>query len=449
MRYIPHTTDDIKEMLAASGIQNPEEVFKTIPAKARLSKDLNLPKPLSEPELLRDIKEIGAKNTPAGSNLSFLGGGSYQHHIPAAIGEIAGRSEWVTPYTPYQPEISQGTLQAIFEYQTMICNLTGMEVVNASHYDGATSTAEAALMAVTKTRKKNIVVATTLHPEYRDTIKTTLKPKGINVIEIPYGKDGRINTSTLKDSIDDNSAGIIIQSPNFFGIIEDIDEISKIVHEGKAMFIVAVTEPVSLGILEGPGTFGADIVTAEGQAFGCGLNFGGPYLGIFAVKEKYLRSMPGRIVGVTTDKDGKRGFVLTISTREQHIRRGKATSNICSNEALMATTAAIYLSLLGREGLKKLSEINLANAQYLKAELSKVDGVTIGFDGPTFNEFVIKIDKDVKTLNESLINKGIFAGVPLECWYPELKNSILVCTTECHDRSDLDRLVDDLKSEIN
>lgn len=448
MRYIPHTEEDVQEMLAEIGAKNIEDLFQSIPKEASLKGDLNLPKAMSEPELLKHIKELGTKNISVGKALSFLGAGSYQHYIPSAVSSIVNRSEWLTPYTPYQPEISQGTLQATFEYQSMICNLTGMDVTNASHYDGATATAEAALMAINKTRKKKIIVSSTLHPEYRDTIQTILAPRKNGISVVPFESDGRININAMKELVNDDAAGVIIQSPNFFGIIEDLEELSKVAEGCGAMFIVAVPEPVSLGILEGPGAFGADIVTAEGQSFGCGLNYGGPYLGIFATRDKYLRAMPGRISGATNDTDGNRGFVLAMSTREQHIRRERATSNICSNEALLALTAGIYLSLMGKEGLKKLAEINLANAGYLKSELVKIPGVNLKFDAPTFNEFVITLNKAASDINRILLDSNIFGGVALECWFPEMTNELLVCTTECHSKEDLDKYVSILKKEL-
>lgn len=448
MRYIPHTPDEIKEMLSSIKLNDVKDLFASIPDNAKLSKPLALPPALSEPDLLRHIGAIASKNRQAGRNLSFLGAGSYHHYTPAAVSEIAGRSEWLTPYTPYQPEISQGTLQAIFEYQTMICNLTNMDVANASHYDGATATAEAALMAIQKTKKTKILLSSTLHPEYRATIKTVLGPKKKSIIEIPYLSDGSLNIDELKKNLNTDVAAFIVQTPNFFGVIEDLDKISKEILSSKALFIVTIAEPVSLGILKGPGEFGADIVTAEGQAFAGGLNFGGPYLGIFASREKYLRSMPGRIVGATKDQDGNRGFVLTMSTREQHIRRERATSNICSNEAHLALTAAIHLSLLGKVGIKKLAEINFSNSEYLKTELRKLDGVQIAFDGPTFNEFVIKVDLGADELCKRLLQKNIFAGVPLECWYPPLDNHLLVCTTECHNKDDIDKFVATLGHEV-
>ncbi len=448
MRYIPHTESETQEMLSSCKLSNLDDLFKSIPTQLKLNRELNIPPALSEQRLIKHFDKLGAKNLPVGQALSFLGAGCYQHHTPAAVSAIISRSEWVTPYTPYQPEISQGTLKAIFEYQTMICELTDMEVSNASHYDGATATAEAALMAIHKTRRNTIVAAGTLHPEYRDTIETILKPRNQHLIQIPFMEDGRIDIQALKDAVTEETAGVIVQSPNFFGVIENLDEVEAIAHDKKAFFIVAVPEPTSLGILKGPGSFGADIVTAEGQAFGSGLNYGGPNLGIFTSREKYLRAMPGRIVGETVDTDGKRGYVLTMSTREQHIRREKATSNICSNEALLATNAAIYLSLLGKEGLRRLAEINLSNAEYLKSELAKIDGVTLAFGGPTFNEFVISVNTDTDALCGALVKEKIFAGVPLECWYPELKNHLLVCTTECHDKDDIDHFVDTLKKTL-
>lgn len=448
MRYIPHTDTETEEMLAVAGVDNLDDLFAGIPDALRLKRSLELPPPLSEPELLRHIKKISEKNLPAGLNLSFLGAGSYCHHVPAAVSDLIGRSEWLTPYTPYQPEISQGTLQAIFEYQSMICNLTGMEVTNASHYDGATATAEAALMSISKTKRSKIVVSSTLHPEYREVIKTVLKPRNNEIQEVPFQQDGRINIAVLQERLDSDTACFIIQSPNFFGIMENLEEISKIVSASGALFVVTITDPTCLGIFRGPGEFGADIVTAEGQSFGCGLNFGGPYLGIFASREKYVRQMPGRISGATTDSDGKRGFVLTMSTREQHIRRERATSNICSNEALLALAAGMYLSLLGKNGLKRIAEINIANAEYLKSEITKIPGIELKFNGPTYNEFVVSINTDLESLNRILLSNNIFGGATLECWYPEMENDLLICTTECHNKEDLDKYVSILKKEL-
>lgn len=448
MRYIPHTEDDIKEMLTTAKVKTVDELFDSIPKELHVRGTLNLPESLSEPELVRHIKDLGSKNKPATTCLSFLGAGSYNHHVPAAVSEISSRSEWVTPYTPYQPEISQGNLQAIFEYQTMICSLTSMEVANASHYDGATATAEAALMAIQKTGKDTILVASTLHPEYKDTIRTILRPKKKNLIEVPFNNDGRLNIDVLKSTVNEKPAGLIVQSPNFFGIIEDLELVSKTLQDSGLLFIVTVPEPISLGMLKAPGDLGADIVTAEGQAFGAGLNFGGPYLGIFATRDKYLRAMPGRVVGQTTDKDGRRGFVLTMATREQHIRREKATSNICSNEAHVALRATIFLSLLGKNGLKELAELNLANAEYLKLKLTRIKGIELVFSAPTFNEFVIRINKDTSSFCAALAQKNIYAGVPLECWFPALKDHLLICTTECHNENDLDKFVDAVKKEL-
>lgn len=449
MKYIPHTAEDIDCMLKTSEVENINNLFSSIPDNLRLKHKLELPEALSEHDLRNHISKLAAKNTATSEAISFLGAGSYKHYIPSAVDAIASRSEWLTPYTPYQPEISQGTLQAIFEYQTMICNLTGMQVTNASHYDGATATAEAALMVINKKKQDKILVASTLHPEYRDTIECLLKPKNKKLVQIQYSKNGQLDLINLKSLIDESCAGIIVQNPNFFGTIEDLQAISQIAKDSNIFFIVTIPEPISLGILKNPGDFGADIVTAEGQAFGVGLNFGGPYLGILATTEKLLRTMPGRVSGQTEDIDGKKGFVLTMSTREQHIRRERATSNICSNEALMALRAAIYLSLLGKNGLKKLAEINMSNAQYLRSRLSELKNISIEFEGPCFNEFVINVHSDTNKLNEYLLKEQIFGGVPLECWYPELKECMLVCTTECHTKDDLDKFVDVLgKGEL-
>lgn len=448
MRYLPHTNNEIKEMLEVAGAKTLNDLFASIPEELKLKREMNLPPPESETELTRHMESLSGSNRDLGRCISFLGGGCYNHHVPAVVSEMSARSEFVTPYTPYQPEISQGTLQVIFEYQTMICRIFGMDVSNASHYDGSTAAAEAVLISSRITKKTKILVPKNLHPEYRSVIETITRPSSISLVEVPYGRDGTIDLNALREKIDDKTAALIVQYPNFFGCIEDLKSISDIVHQKGALLITATPEPVSLGLIEAPGNLGVDLAVAEGQSFGCGMNFGGPLLGIFTAKQKYLRSMPGRIIGETTDVDGKRGYVLTFATREQHIRREKATSNICSNEALMATIASMYLATLGKEGFARLAEINFGNAEYAKERLLKIKGVELAFNGPTFNEFVIKLPKDAGSVLKDLKNKDIVAGLKLEKWYPELKNHVLICVTEMNRREDIDKLASELETLV-
>lgn len=438
MRYLPHTEAEVSEMLATIGAKNIDELFSSIPKDLRLNKDLDLPKPLSESELVKHISDTAKKNKT--DAISFLGAGAYRHYVPAAVQTIVSRSEFITPYTPYQPEISQGTLMTVFEYQTMMARIFEMDVVNASHYDGATATAEAALLAIKHTKRKKILVADTLHPEYRATLETILRPSGTEIVLIKHTSTGEIDIESLKQSCTKDAAGFIVQYPNFFGVIEDLKAMSDIVHASGGLFITSIPEPMSMGLIEAPGLLGADIVCAEGQSFGCGLNYGGPYLGIFAAKDKLLRMMPGRIVGETVDADGKRGYVLTFATREQHIRREKATSNICSNEALCATTAAVYLALLGKEGLSKLAELNYARSEYAKEQV-KSKKLKVKFSGSTFNEFVIELNRPADGVLNELLKHNIFGGVDLGRWYPEYKNCILVCITEENSKEEIDELV--------
>lgn len=433
MRYLPHTEKEINEMLKVIGAKSIDDLFSSIPLPLRLKRDLNLPKPESEIELLQHLNRLGSKNKT--DALYFLGAGAYRHHVPSAVKTIVSRSEFITPYTPYQPEISQGTLQTIFEFQTMICRLFGMDVSNASHYDGATATAEAALIAAKSTKRKKILVADTVHPEYRQTMETMLKPSGIEIVLVPHDESGRISRSHFDNLCKNDVAGLVIGYPNFFGVIDEMAELVDKVHKAGGLFITSTQEPLSLGLIESPGALGADIACAEGQSFGCGLNFGGPYLGIFTTKEKLIRQMPGRVVGETVDADGKKGYVLTFATREQHIRREKATSNICSNEALCATTAAVYLALLGKEGLVKIAELNHSKAEYLKSKTNAK------FSGPTFNEFVIDLKKPACEVIDALVDKNIYAGVDLGRWYPDYKNCMLTTVTELNGKDEIDTLI--------
>ncbi|MBI5328883.1 MAG: aminomethyl-transferring glycine dehydrogenase subunit GcvPA [Deltaproteobacteria bacterium] len=445
MSYIPHTEKDIQEMLNAVGAASIEELFKAIPNNLRLKKPLNLPAPLVEQELINELTSLSKKNATVEEYISFLGAGAYHHYIPSVVNHLISRSEFYTAYTPYQPEISQGTLQAIFEYQTLICQLTGMEVANASMYDGASATAEAVLMAQRINSRTKVILSSGLHPEYREVVKTYLSKNDNNVKEVLYCTEtGRTLAGAVEKSIDNDTSCVVVQHPNFFGSLEDIKAISDVVHKNKTIFIVAITEPISLGLLKPPGEFGADIVVGEGQSFGNSLNFGGPYLGFFATLEKYLRQMPGRLVGETVDKNGKRGFVLTMATREQHIRREKATSNICTNEGLCALAAAIYLTAIGKNGLMEMARLNLSKSEYLKNSLANIKGIKTAFTAPTFNEFVIELEKEPDAVVKAILKKGIIAGLPLKRFYSELSRHILICATEMNTKKDIDNLIEEL-----
>jgi glycine dehydrogenase subunit 1 len=434
-RYIPHTDEDIRNMLETIGAKKIEDLFKTIPEKYRFSKPLNLPEPLGEPDLIRRLEGL---QPPVLT--SFLGAGAYHHFSPAVVSALISRSEFYTAYTPYQPEISQGTLQAIFEYQTLMCQLTGMEVSNGSLYDGASSLAEAVLMAHRIMKRKKVLLSEAIHPEYRKVILTYIDPDQQEIVIIPYKKkDGRTDEKVLFDLLDADVGAVVIQSPNFFGVIEDLHGIGKEVHQAEGLLIVGFSEAIAYGILRPPGEFGADIVVGEGQSLGIPLSFGGPYLGIFTIKNRFVRTMPGRLVGETVDLEGKKGFVLTLATREQHIRRERATSNICTNEGLCALMATIYLSSLGKEGLREVAMMNLSKAEYAKKIASKVKGCKPAFSSPTFNEFVLEIEGDPgRVLQEMKIEK-VIGGIPLARFYPELNRHLLVTVTEMNTKEEIDR----------
>jgi glycine dehydrogenase subunit 1 len=428
-------------MLRQIGVEPVEALLASIPRELRLERKLDLPPRLSEPELIAHLQGLSAKNLHAGEVTCFLGAGLYHHFIPAALDHLLSRSEFYTTYTPYQPEVSQGTLQAIYEYQTLICQLTGMEVANASMYDGATAVAEAALMAQRITGRKGLVVSSLVHPEYRAVLETYLTCVGADCTEVGYRPDGATDMDELGRKVSQDTACIIVQSPNFFGVIETLEDVASVAQEHGALLIVAVTEPVALGIVKAPGACGADIVAGEGQALGSPLNFGGPLLGLFAVRRAHVRLMPGRLVGETVDRDGRRGYVLALSTREQHIRRGKATSNICTNEGLCALAAAIYLALMGKSGFRRLAMQNLQRAHYAKQSLRDVPGVSLPFSGPTFNEFVVETEEDPARVQARLMEERIVGGLHVGAYYPELERCILFCVTETHSRDDIDRLV--------
>ncbi len=433
-------------MLAAIGVSKVEDLFAHIPEADKLHRPLNLPAGLTEMEVDADIRRLAAKNTGATKAVCFLGAGCYDHFVPAVVDFVAGRSEFLTSYTPYQAEVAQGNLQTIFEYQTMVCDLTGMDVSNAGMYDGGTAFTEAALLAAaSNTKAKKIVVAGTIHPEYAEILRTYTSGLELSLDFVP-AENGVINMTALKDAIDSNTAAVLVASPNFFGILEDVPQIAQIAHAFNAALVVA-TEPTSLGLLKRPGDMGADIVTCDGQPLGNYMSYGGPHLGILAVREKYLRRMPGRLVGQTVDRNGNRCWVLTLQTREQHIRREKATSNICSNQALMTLRTTVYLSLLGAEGLKELSTQIACKAQYAAEQIQTVSGLSLKFPGqPFFQEFVVQVsDGNVQKRLDAALKKGIFAGVALEKWFPELKDCFMVAVTEKRTKAEIDALVESLK----
>jgi len=441
MRYIPHTPEDIAEMLSRIGVDSIEDLFVEIPESVRLNRSMDLPPPLAESELLRELRKLAGQNASVATHRSFLGGGAYNHFSPAAVDQLISRSEFYTAYTPYQPEISQGTLQAIFEFQTLICQLTGMDAANASMYDGASACAEAVLMSMRLTRRKKVLLSRALNPRYRETAATYSRYLDLQLVEVAIAADGRTDMADLAAKLDDETAAVVIGYPNYFGSVEDLAGVAEATHAVGANLVAAVAEPVALGLLKSPGELGADIVVGDGQSFGLPLSFGGPYVGFFAARQKGLRAMPGRLVGETTDLDGKRGFVLTLATREQHIRREKATSNICSNQGLCALIATVYLALLGKQGLRELAEQNHAKAAYAREQISGLEGFSLPFASPAFNEFVVRSDSGTDALLQKLQGQGFLAGIPLGSDYPELKDCFLVCVTEQNTRDEIDALV--------
>lgn len=439
MDFIPNTENQKQDMLKDIGVSSVSQLFKDIPEHVRLKENLRLPKKLSELELKKHVEGVAKKNKLM---LCFRGAGAYQHFIPAAVSHLAYRSEFYTAYTPYQPEVSQGTLRAIFEYQTMMCNLIEMDVCNASMYDGSSALAEAAVMATYIKGKKEIVLSCGINPQYKEVIQTYAEANDIKSIEIKEN-NGCTCKQTLKESITENTAGVIIQYPNFFGNIENLEEIEKIVHEKNALFIVAVSDITSMGMLKAPGRFNADIVVGEGHSFGNPVGFGGPYLGVMATKTEFVRKIPGRLIGKTVDKNGKEAYMMTLQAREQHIRREKATSNICTNAGLCALAATIHLSLIGKN-LKNIAKLNNQKALYAFNQITKINGFGKVFDAPFYNEFVIKCS-NAKKVNEELLKKGIVGGIELENNYPHLKNCLLFNVTEIHSKEDIDKLVDAIK----
>jgi glycine dehydrogenase subunit 1 len=431
LRYHPHTPEDVQAMLAAIGAESLDALFRSIPERLRLSRPLDLPPAADEITLFAELRALAGRNDTA--HPPFVGAGCYAHHVPPVVDQLLLRGEFFTAYTPYQPEISQGTLQALFEWQTFVCLLTGMDVSNASMYDGATATAEAALMATRATGRRKIVVSAAVHPEYRKVLATYLRSTHDEITTVPFGADGRTDLAALEKAVNGDTAAVIIGYPSFLGVVDALPEAAAIAKRAGALTVAVTAEAVALGLLQAPGALGADVAVGTFQSFGNPVSFGGPAPGFFAIREQYLRQMPGRVCGATVDKHGRRGFVLTLSTREQHIRREKATSNICTNSGLTALAATIHLSLLGKKGLAELARLNFARGRMLKDALGRA-GIAPVFSAPTFNEAVFDVG-DAEAVVARLAKRGIAAGAPLARWYPELpkaKGALLSVATELH-----------------
>lgn len=436
-------------MLEAIGVASLEDLFAPIPEAGRLGRPLKLPSGMSESELSDHLEALASRNRTPPEGMTFLGAGAYDHYAPSVVDAVLSRSEFLTSYTPYQPEVSQGTLQAIFEFQSLVCQLLGMEVANASLYDGGTALAEGVLMALRLGKRPRVLLSRGIHPEARGVVRTYLTERSAGLEEIPFGSAGTIDLEALDRALAPGGvASVAVQHPNVFGGLEPLDEIERRVHAAGATLVVACGDPIAFGLLKPPGAYGADIVTAEGQPLGLPLGFGGPYLGLFATRREFVRQMPGRIAGATTDAEGRRGFVLTLSTREQHIRREKATSNICTNEALCALGASVFLAALGKGGLRALAGVNHARAAYARRRLLEIPGVTARFEAPFFHEFVVRLPRDAERVAQEAAERGVAPGVPLGRWYPELGDALLVCVTERRTPEEIDRLCQTLKTLV-
>ena len=444
MRYLPHTPDEIATMLAAIGKQSLDGLFDVVPAECRMTRPWNLPAPRGEWELDEHLHDLAETMRVGRRHKVLIGAGSYHHHIPETVRSLAGRSEFLTAYTPYQPEMSQGTLQGIFEYQTLTARLLGMDVVNASMYDGASALAEALLMGVRVAKKRTrVAVSRAIHPHYRAVVRAYFNPTAYEVVELPSTADGRTDLTALAGM--DDLAAVALQSPNFFGVVEDLEAAAAAIHGAGALFVTAFSEPLAYGLLKNPGACGADIACGEGQSFGISRSFGGPGLGMFGCKEAFTRSMPGRLVGETRDLEGRRGYVLTLATREQHIRREKATSNICSNQGICAMTAGMYMASLGGTGIRQLARLNYDKTMYLRQALVAA-GANLPFAAPVFNEFVVGFASDFRPAWERLLARGVVAGLELGGLYPELAGQYLFCVTETISKQDMDAIAAEVRS---
>ncbi|SFA71416.1 glycine dehydrogenase (decarboxylating) alpha subunit [Lentibacillus halodurans] len=441
-RYLPMTDTDKQEMLAAIGVESTEELFSDISDEVRFKQELQLKKPANESALMKELTDMAGKNANLKAYSSFLGAGVYDHHIPSVVDHVISRSEFYTAYTPYQPEISQGELQAIFEFQTMICELTGMEVANSSMYDGGTALAEGVTLSAGQTRRKKIIVSKTVHPESRAVIHSYARGQNLEIVEIEYDK-GLTNLEQLNNELDENTASVVMQYPNFFGQVEPLNDVNEMIRKQKKTMFIVSSNPLALGYLTPPGDFGADIVVGDTQVFGIPSQFGGPHCGYFATTDKLKRKVPGRLVGQTTDEDGERGFVLTLQAREQHIRRDKATSNICSNQALNALASSVAMSSIGKRGLRKMAVLNMQKARYAKQQLEAA-GILVVFTGPFFNELVVRLPESVANINEKLLDSGIIGGYDLGMTYPELKDHMLLAVTENRTKEEIDTFVKEL-----
>ncbi len=445
MKYIPATPAERTRMLEADGARSVEDLFRDIPDEVRLRRPLDLPPAMADQDLLAHMRRLAERNVDCDRLACFLGAGAYDHFVPSTVPHLALRPEFLTAYTPYQAELMQGELQAIYEYQTMMCELFAMDVANASMYDGGSATGEAASMAADLTKRSEVLVSTAVHPEYRQVLRTYTSHLPITVRDVP-AEAGVTPPEAARAMITDQTAALIVQSPNFFGCLEDGAAMAGAAHDRGALLVVAVAEPVSLGLVVPPGAYGADIVTGEGQALGNALNFGGPYLGIIATREAFVRRIPGRLVGRTVDTEGRPGYVLTLQTREQHIRRARATSNICTNEALNALVAAVYLATLGRQGIRHAAELCARKAHYARERIAALPGYRLAFRAPTFNEFVVRCPVPPAEINRRLLEHGILGGLPLGRFYPELADGWLLCVTEQRTREEIDRLVDHMEA---
>ncbi len=437
-RYLPMTEQDKQEMLDVIGVSSIDALFEDIPEQVRFKGMYDIKPAKSEAALMKELAQMAAKNKDTAANVSFLGAGVYNHYKPIIVDHVISRSEFYTAYTPYQPEISQGELQAIFEFQTMIAELTGMDLANSSLYDGGTALAEAGMLAAGHTRRKKIIISETVHPEYRDVVRTYAHGQSIEVVVAPQ-KNGVTDVQALEEMIDDTTAAVMVQYPNFFGQVEDIKTIGEVAHANKALFVVSAN-PLALGILTPPGKLGADITVGDAQPFGIAESFGGPHCGYFAVTKKLMRKVPGRLVGETIDEEGRRGYVLTLQAREQHIRRDKATSNICSNQALLALAASVVMTALGKEGVREMATQNIVKTRYAKEAFEKA-GFEVAYQGAHFNEIVVKAQKDITTINKGLIEKGIIGGFDLGRVDEKLQNHALIAVTEIRTKEEIDAFV--------